>query len=84
MVAVRARSGIGGASPLRGQSSRKKKFSFCASLLQHSSTSEYNRHRSIHHAISFKLFADRTELFDCLKLIFGEIYFSILILKFIN
>jgi hypothetical protein len=52
-VAVRARSGIGGESPLRGQKCHKKKFSFLPLYSNISSTSEYNRHRSFHHAISF-------------------------------
>ena len=48
------RSGIGGESPLRGHMPHEN-VQLLASLLQRLSTSEYNRHRSIHHAISLVL-----------------------------
>jgi hypothetical protein len=53
MVAVRARSGIGVMLLYVVKKCHKKKFSFLPLYSNASRTSEYHRHRSIHHAISF-------------------------------
>ncbi len=59
MVAVRARSGIG-VNLLYVVIMPHENVQLLASLLQRLSTSEYNRHRSIHHAISFDSFLVET------------------------